>query len=171
MWKDFLLKMKLKKATRDTRRKLIDDLCDPKMDYTWQDLYMLYTLLKQSGGTVFMSPTESRYTEVRISENAVDSWILDIKHIVQTFEIKVRINIRSENTKDIYLVIEFYSGDSIRRRTFEKTYEFTESISYNNLKSDTKTPKTKSDLFSIKKIMASAFEIIIDYMIDWRNLS
>lgn len=175
----FVTKLKIKRSTSKTKKVLINKLCNPKNDFTWEDLHKLYMLLENSGGSTFMTPMiAKKFTEVHIYENSVDYWVLDIKHIISNTEVKMRIVLTSKvaeitNTTDngISMKVETYSGDSIKRKILERNFDFVGSISFDGLISQYKTPKVEKELIFIKRVLASAFEGIIDYMIDWKSLS
>ena len=79
----------------------------------------------------------------------------------------------SSESDTIFLNIEsiFDNDRKMSRQIIERSFEFINAIDAKSVYTEIKTPKTVENIMTIKKVLASAFSIIIDYLIDWRRMS
>ena len=76
----------------------------------------------------------------------------------------------SEESDTIFLTVESIVDNSKQtaiRKIIQRDFEFINNISFQSLTSDIRTPTTEKILDTIKRVLANAFEIIIDYLIKW----
>ena len=79
----------------------------------------------------------------------------------------------SSESDTIFLNIEsiFDNDRKMSRQIIERSFEFINAIDAKSVYTEIKTPKTTENIMTIKKVLASAFSIIIEYLIDWRRMS
>ena len=79
----------------------------------------------------------------------------------------------SSESDTIFLNIEsiFDNDRKMSRQIIERSFEFINAIDAKSVYTEIKTPKTVENIMTIKKVLASAFSIIIEYLIDWRRMS
>ena len=115
--------------------------------------------------------------EVSFEENKIDWFSFRIKYSVPNMDITMKIAVRagapqigSDESDRIFLTIESIIDNDRRksyRQIIERNFEFINAIDYKNLDSDIKTPKMENNVYTVKKILANSFEIIIDHLIKW----
>ena len=181
LWKEFVTKYRVKRSIKKTKKTLIERLCDYRKPFHSTDLHALYCLLKKQGAKTFTSPVVGdRYVEVSIDENKIDWFSFRIKYSVPTMDITIKISVRagapqvmSSESDTIFLNIEsiFDNDRKMSRQIIERSFEFINAIDAKSVYTEIKTPKTAENIMTIKKVLASAFSIIIEYLIDWRRMS
>lgn len=178
MWKNLLTKLKIERANKKTMRELRANLCNPKKPFTAAHLHTLYVYLKKQDAPLLISPeVNDRYVEVSFEENKIDWFSFRIKYSVPNMDITMKIAVRagapqigSDESDRIFLTIESIIDNDRRksyRQIIERNFEFINAIDYKNLDSDIKTPKMENNVYTVKKILANSFEIIIDHLIKW----
>ena len=179
MWKTLLTRIRVKRSVHRTRKRLTNNLCDYRKPFTAIDLQNLYRLLEVQGADVLISRTvNERMVQVSLIHSKIDLFSFHIKYIASNTDIIMKIAVRASNSLSEDNGIISLTVESIRdlnyhryRRIIERSYEFKDSIDYKNLISNSKTTNLEENLITVKKILASSFEVIIDNIIDWRHLS
>ena len=178
MWKNLLVQLKIRQASKKTMKALRKRLCNPAEPFYSTDLHTLYVYLMKQEAPLLISPeVNGRHVEVSFDKNEIDWFSFRIKYSVPNMAITMKIAVRagapqvlSGESDTIFLTIESIIDNNRRkssRQIVERNYEFINNISFSSLASDIRTPKAEQNLNTIKRILASAFEIIIDYLIKW----
>lgn len=179
MFDKLLLKLKLRKSSRDTRRRLQTYLCDYKKPFYSTDLYTLYKLMMQHGAKVLVSPiVDGKCVEVTIEDNPIDWFCFKIKYSVPKMAITIKIQVfagapqtMNFESDTIDLKVESVMTDNpYKRKIIARSYSFINAIAYENMYDSFKTPKSEENLNTIKKVLANGFGIIINHIIDWREI-
>lgn len=179
MWRNLLLKLKLKQSTTNTRKELQKRLCNYKSPFTAYDLHTMYELLKKSRAPTVIFQTSRRAIEVNIDSSPIDWFSFRIKYSVDEMDIIMKIQVfagapqhGSTESDTISLRVEsIMDNGKPRRKIIERNMSFINAISFDNLESNCKTPTAENNLNVIKKILAEVFDIVIDQIIDWRLIS
>lgn len=178
MWKNLLVQLKVKRAAKKTMQALKKRLCNPSKPFYSTDLHTLYEYLKKQEAPLLVSPQiNGTSIEVSFDENEVDWFSFRIKYSVPNMSMTMKIAVRagapqvmSEESDTIFLTVESIVDNNKRaaiRKIIQRDFEFINNISFQSLTSDIRTPTTEKILDTIKRVLANAFEIIIDYLIKW----